>query len=75
MAEQVMSKAIAKVVTDTTRMAIQTMAEKQAQSTPSTGPKLGSPILKRPQLQLGGIRQIHRMESAHSGGKKWVIYI
>ena len=49
MTEQVMSKAITKAVAEATRIAIQTMAETQAQSTPSTaGPKLGSPTLKQP---------------------------
>ena len=48
MAEQIMSKAIAKAVAEATRIVIQTMAEIQAQNIPNTaGPKLGSPTLKQ----------------------------
>ena len=49
MAEQVMNEIIAKAVAEATRIAIQTMAEMQAQRIPSTtGPKLGGPTLKQP---------------------------
>ena len=52
MAEQlVMSEAIAKAVAEASRIAIQTMAEMQAQRSESQwGPKLGSPVLKQPQF-------------------------
>ena len=44
-----MSKVIAKAVAEATRIAIQTMAETQAQRVPSTaGPKLGGLALKQP---------------------------
>ena len=44
-----MSEAITKAVAEATGIAIQTMAEMQAQRIPNTaGPKLGSPTLKQP---------------------------
>ena len=44
-----MSEVIAKAVAEATRIAIQTMAEMQAQRIPSAaGPKLGGPTLKQP---------------------------
>ena len=49
MADQAMSEAIVKAVTEATRIAIQTMAKMQTQRTASTpGPKLGDPVLKQP---------------------------
>ena len=49
MAEQIMIEAIAKAVAEASRIAIQTMAEMQAQRVPNTaGPKLGSLTLKQP---------------------------
>ena len=49
MAEQIMSEAITKTVAEATRIAIQMMAEMQAQRTPNAaGPKLDSPTLKQP---------------------------
>ena len=49
MAEQIMSEAITKAMAEATRIAIQTMAEMQAQSTPNVaGCKLGGPTLKQP---------------------------
>ena len=49
MAEQIMSEVIIKAVAEATRIAIQTMAEMQAQNIPNTaGSKLGSPALKQP---------------------------
>ena len=49
MADQAMSEVIMKAVAEATRIAIQTMAEMQAQRTASTpGPKLGGPALKQP---------------------------
>ena len=49
MAEQIMSEAISKAVAEATRIAIQMMAEMQAQRTPNAaGPKLGGPTLKQP---------------------------
>ena len=48
MADQAVSEAIAKAVAETTRLAVQTMAEMQTQRTASTpGPKLGGPVLKQ----------------------------
>ena len=44
-----MNKVIAKAVAEATRIAIQTMAEMQAQRVPNAaGPKLGGPTLKQP---------------------------
>ena len=49
MAEQIMSKVIAKAVTEVTRIVIQKVAEMQTQSTQNAaGPKLGGPTLKQP---------------------------
>ena len=49
MVEQIMSEAIAKAVAEATRIAIQMMAEMQAQRTPNeAGPKLGGPTQKQP---------------------------
>ena len=49
MAEQNMSNVIAKVVADTTKIAIQTMADMQVQQIDSQyGPRLGGPALKQP---------------------------
>ena len=46
--EQIMSKAIAKAVTDVTRIAIQTMAEAWAERMhDASGPKIGGPIMKQ----------------------------
>ena len=52
MAEQKeMSKVIAKVVAEATRIAIQTMAEMQLRMGDSQqGPKIGGLVLKRPQF-------------------------
>ena len=52
MAEQVlMSEAIMNAVAEATRIAIQAMAEMQAQRSESQqGPKLGGPALKQPQF-------------------------
>ena len=52
MAEQVlMSEAIAKAVAEATRIAIQTIAEIQAQESVSQqGPRLGGPALKQPEF-------------------------
>ena len=48
MVEQITRKVIIKAVTEATRIAIQIMAETQAQNIPNTaGPKLGSPTLKQ----------------------------
>ena len=49
MAEQMMSKAITRAVAEATRVALQMMAEAQAQRTQNAvGPKLGGPTLKQP---------------------------
>ena len=49
MAEQIMNEEIMKAVAQATRIAIQTMAEMQAQRVPNAaGPKLGGPTLKQP---------------------------
>ena len=49
MTEQIMSEVIMKAVAEATRIAIQTMAELQAQRVPNTvGSKLGGPTLKQP---------------------------
>ena len=49
-----MSEAIAKAVAEATRIAIQTMAETQAQRMlNTTGPKLGGPTLKQPNFNWG----------------------
>ena len=50
MADQAaMNEAIAKAVAEATRVAIQAMAETQAERMPNTsGPKVGSPALKQP---------------------------
>ena len=75
MAEQIMSEVITKAVAEATRVAIQTMAESQAQGMLSTtGSKLGSPTLKQP-FQLGSNREIYRMEDIHSRGKKHAVHI
>ena len=51
MADQAMSEAITKAVTEATRIVIQTMAEMQTQRTASTpGPKLGGSALKQPNI-------------------------
>ena len=47
--ESMMSEAITKAVAEVTRVALQTMAEAQAQRTQNAaGPKLGGPTLKQP---------------------------
>ena len=52
MAEQVISKAVAKAVAEATRIAIQTMAKMHAQRVPSTaGPMLGGLALKQPNFK------------------------
>ena len=49
MAEQIMSEVIARAIAEATRVALQMMAEAQAQRTQNAaGPKLGSPTLKQP---------------------------
>ena len=46
--EQIMSEAIARAVAEVTRVAIQTMAEAQAERTHDiSGPKIGSPAMKQ----------------------------
>ena len=55
MAEQMMSEAITRAIAEATRVALQMMAEAQAQKTQNaTGPKLGSPTLKQPAFDLVG---------------------
>ena len=67
MAEQVMSEVIVKAVAEATRIAIQTIADMQAQRVPSTtGPKLGSSRLKQPNFTWEAAPQIYRMEVIHS---------
>ena len=47
--EQMMSKAITRAVAEATRVALQTMAEAQAERTQNAaGPKLGGPAMKQP---------------------------
>ena len=47
--EQIMSEATARAVAEATRIAIQTMAEAQAERMhDKSGPKVGSPTLKQP---------------------------
>ena len=49
MAEQMMSKVIARAIAEATRVVLQMMAEAQVQRTQNaTGPKLGGPTLKQP---------------------------
>ena len=49
MAEQMMSKVNARAIAEVTQVALQMMAEAQAQRTQHvTGPKLGGPMLKQP---------------------------
>ena len=51
MADQMIRDMIARAIAEATRVALQTMAEAQAQRTQNaTGPKLGSPTLKQPTL-------------------------
>ena len=65
MAEQIMSKVIAKAVAEATRLAIQTMAKMQVQRIPSAaGPKLGSPALKQPTST--GRHQTNTQNGRHS---------
>ena len=65
MAEQIMNEAIAKAVVEATRIAIQTMAESQAQRVPNTaGPKLGGPTLNS--LILTGRLQTCTLNGGHS---------
>ena len=47
--EQIMSETIARAVAEATRIALQTMAEAQAERMhDGSGPKLGSPTMKQP---------------------------
>ena len=49
--EQIKSEAIANAVAEATRIALQTMAEAQAERMHNrSGPKLGSPTMKQPTL-------------------------
>ena len=49
MAEQMMSKVIARAIAEATRVVLWTMAEAQAQRTQNaTGPEQGGPTLKQP---------------------------
>ena len=66
-----MSKAIAKAVAEATRIVIQTMAEMPStRNTKYNRTQARWSCIKTAQFQLGSIRQIHRMEGIHSGGKK-----
>ena len=47
--EQILSEVITKAVAEATRVAIQAMAEAQAEQMPGTaGPKIGGPTMKQP---------------------------
>ena len=47
--QSIMNEAITKAVAEATRVAIQAMAETQAQRMPNTsGPKVGGPTLRQP---------------------------
>ena len=49
--EQIMREAIARAVAEATRIALQTMAEVQAERThDGSGPKVGSPAMKQPKI-------------------------